>query len=75
MGLTSADLARLGPDAQKQVRKAMSRERRQAERVLFLLTAGPSRRVGPASHRTERTRRRARENTKPLFARRGNRST
>lgn len=41
MALTSADLARLGPQAQKQVRKAMSRERRQAESVHFFVDGRP----------------------------------
>ena len=41
MGLTSADLARLGPEAQQQVRKAMSRERRQAESVHFFVDGRP----------------------------------
>lgn len=41
MALTSADLARLGPEAQQQVRKAMSRERRQAESVCFFVDGRP----------------------------------
>lgn len=41
MALTSVDLARLGPKAQKQVRKTMSRERRQAESVHFFVDGRP----------------------------------
>ena len=41
MALTSADLARLGPQAQKQARRATSRERRQAESVRFFVDGRP----------------------------------
>lgn len=41
MALTSADLARLGPQAQKQARRATSRERRQAESVCFFVDGRP----------------------------------
>lgn len=41
MGLTSADLAILYPEAQEQVRKMINRERRKEDRVLFFVDGRP----------------------------------
>ena len=74
MALTSADLARLGPQAQKQVRKAMSRERRQAESVHFFVDGRPVPKGRPrvTRHGTYTPKSR---NTRPPYVRHGNGST